>query len=147
MRVFAIGVMLFAGCATAPVTRTETVVPPLPQALCAGWEGARVCELLQEDSQIRVLRCTFAPGVGHEQHYHPPHVGYVLEGNSVMRITTAAGVVERPLRAGTSFSNETEIQHVAVNVGTETMRYLIIEKKYADRRGPASIAPGLCPAR
>lgn len=93
---------------------------------------------------IRVLRCTFAPGVGHERHYHPPHVGFVLEGESVMRITTEQGVVERPVRAGTSFTNETEVRHAALNVGAQTTRYLIIEKKYADRRGASSVSPGLC---
>ncbi len=121
-------------------------VAPLPMALCAGWEHERVCEVLEEDAQIRVLRCTFPPGVGHEMHYHPPHFGYVLEGNSVMRITTASGVVDRPVRAGTSFSSDVEIQHAALNVGAETTRYLIIEKKYADRRPVEAVAPGMCSA-
>jgi beta-alanine degradation protein BauB len=113
-------------------------------ALCAGWQGERVCELLQEDSQVRVLRCTFPPGVGHETHYHPPHFGYVLEGTSVMRITTAGGVEDRPVRAGSSFANDVEVRHAALNVGVETMRYLIVEKKYADQRPSASVAYGLC---
>lgn len=131
--------ILLAACASA-----SAQVAPLPMALCAGWQGERVCELMQEDAQIRVLRCTFPPGVGHEMHYHPPHFGYVLEGDSVMRITTAQGVVDRPVRAGTSFSNDAEIQHAALNVGTQTTRYLIIEKKYADTRTPEAVAPGLC---
>ncbi len=113
-------------------------------ALCAGWQGERVCELLHEDAQIRALRCTFPPGVGHEPHYHPPHFGYVLSGESVMRITTADGVADRPVRAGGSFSNDSETVHAALNVGDETTAYLIVEKKYADRRAPEAIAPGLC---
>jgi hypothetical protein len=70
-------------CATA-----SAQFAPLPMALCAGWQGERVCEQLHDDVSVRVLRCTFAPGVGHEMHYHPPHFGYVLSGESVMRITT-----------------------------------------------------------
>lgn len=132
-------VSVLAACASA-----SAQVAPLPMALCAGWRGERVCELLQEDAQIRVLRCTFPPGVGHEMHYHPPHFGYVLEGNSVVRITTAEGVVDRQVRAGATFSNDAEIQHAALNVGNETMRYLIIEKKYADARPADAVAPGLC---
>lgn len=135
-----LALLLLGACASA-----SAQLAPLPMALCAGWEGERVCELLQEDAQIRVLRCTFPPGVGHEMHYHPPHFGYVLEGNSTMRITTSAGVVDRPVRAGTSFSNDAEIQHAALNVGEETTRYLIIEKKYADERPAGAVAPGLCP--
>lgn len=134
-----ISLVALGACASA-----SAQIAPLPMALCAGWEGERVCELLQEDAQIRVLRCTFPPGVGHELHYHAPHFGYVLEGNSVMRITTASGVVDRPVRAGTSFSNDAELVHAALNVGEETTRYLIIEKKYADQRPPEAVAPGLC---
>ncbi|MGE3931042.1 MAG: cupin domain-containing protein, partial [Hyphomonadaceae bacterium] len=86
----------------------------------------------------------FAPGVGHEAHYHPPHYGYTLEGESTMRITTEGGVSERPVRAGSGFSNDVEIEHEALNAGEETARYLIIEKKYGDERPPVAIAPGLC---
>ncbi len=134
-----ISLVALSACASA-----SAQVEPLPMALCAGWQDERVCEVMQEDAQVRVLRCTFPPDVGHEMHYHPPHFGYVLEGNSVMRITTAAGVVDRPVRAGTSFSNDAEIQHAALNVGTETTRYLIVEKKYADARPADAVAPGLC---
>ena len=132
--------LLLCACATA-----SAQVAPLPMALCAGWRGERVCEMLQEDAQIRVLRCTFAPNVGHEPHYHPPHFGYVLEGDSVMRITTDDGVVERPVRAGGYFSSDVEVRHAALNIGAETTRHLIVEKKYADTRGPEAVAPGLCP--
>jgi quercetin dioxygenase-like cupin family protein len=138
LHVFALAVGL-AACATASA-QTE----PLPMALCAGWQGERVCEQLHEDATVRVLRCTFAPGVGHGPHYHPPHFGYVLSGNSTMRITTDEGVVDRPVRAGSSFANDAEVRHAALNIGTETTTYLIVEKIYADRRPPQAVAPGLC---
>lgn len=131
--------LLLAGCATA-----SAQVAALPPALCAGWEGERVCEALHEDAQIRVLRCTFPPGVGHEMHYHPPHFGYVLEGESVMRITTDEGVREAPVRAGGSFANDVEVRHTALNIGDETTTYLIVEKQYADSRAANAVAPGLC---
>ena len=116
----------------------------LPSALCAGWQNERTCELMHEDSMIRVLRCTFPPGVGHEAHYHPPHYGYALEGDSTMRVTTAAGVADRAIQAGSSFANDVEVRHAAQNVGAETMRYLIVEKKYSDARPADAVAPGLC---
>jgi len=130
---------MLAACASA-----SAQIAPLPMALCAGWHGERVCERLHEDAEIRVLRCTFAPGVGHEMHYHPPHFGYVLSGESVMRITTANGVREAPVRAGGSFSNDSEIVHEALNIGSETTTYLIVEKKYLDRRPSDAVAQGLC---
>ncbi|MBL8550166.1 MAG: cupin domain-containing protein [Hyphomonadaceae bacterium] len=117
---------------------------PLPSALCAGWRGERVCELLNEDAQVRILRCTFPPGIGHEPHYHPPHFGIVLEGESVMRTTTADRVRDFHMRPGASFSNDTEVRHAALNIGKRTMVYLIVEKKYADARPASAVAPGLC---
>lgn len=137
-----VALLLVSACASA-----SAQVAPLPMALCAGWEGERTCELLNEDAQVRILRCTFPPGVGHQLHYHPPHFGYVLSGDSVMRISTPDGaVVDRPVRAGSSFSNNSEVVHEPVNVGDETTTYLIVEKKYADQRSPEQIAPGLCTA-
>lgn len=131
--------LALGACATASAQRA-----PLPMALCAGWQGERTCELLHEDGEVRVLRCAFAPGVGHEPHYHPPHFGYVLEGVSTMRITTADGAVERPVRAGAHFSSDVEVRHEALNVGDQRTVYLIVEKKYADTRTDAERAPGLC---
>jgi quercetin dioxygenase-like cupin family protein len=140
MKIYAFAAALcLAACATA-----SAQVAPLPMALCAGWQGERVCERLHEDDQIRVLRCTFPPGVGHEPHYHPPHFGYVLSGESVMRITTEEGVREAPVRASGSFSNDGEVRHEALNIGDEETTYLIVEKKYADARSAETIAPGLC---
>lgn len=138
-----VAVLVAAACATASASQFDG---PLPSALCAGWHDKRVCEVLHEDAMIRVLRCTFAPGIGHAAHYHPPHYGYVLEGESVMRITTAEGVVERPVRAGGGFANDIEIEHEALNIGDQATRYLIVEKKYADERPSVAIAPGLCAA-
>lgn len=131
--------LLLAACASA-----SAQIAPFPMALCAGWQGERVCERLHEDADIRVLRCTFPPGVGHQTHYHPPHFGYVLSGETVMRITTAEGVREVPVRAGGSFSNDAEIVHEALNIGRETATYLIVEKKYLDQRPSESVGPGLC---
>lgn len=135
----ALAASLLCACASA-----APQLAPLPMALCAGWRGERVCELLHEDDEVRVLRCSFAPGVGHEMHYHPPHFGYVLEGESVMRITTDEGVSERPVRAGGSFANDAEVRHEALNLGDETTSYLIVEKKYADMRPANAVAAGLC---
>jgi len=138
-RIAAFVAVIACACASA-----SAQFAPLPMALCAGWQGERTCELLNEDEQVRVLRCTFPPGVGHEMHYHPPHFGYVLSGDSFMRIRTAEGTVDRPVRAGQTFSNDREVIHEPVNIGTETTTYLIVEKKYADERPQSAVAPGLC---
>ena len=101
----------------------------LPDPLAAGWQGEPVCEKLHEDEKLRVLRCTFPPGVGHERHFHPRHVGYTLAGGR-MQITDASGTRVQDVPTGVSFSNPDGIPwHEAVNVGDTTASYLMIEPK------------------
>ena len=78
--VAAVVVMMFR--LWAPSASAEEETSSLPYALDAGWRGEKVCELLFENDETRVGRCTFAPGVGHERHYHPPHYGYILKGTA-----------------------------------------------------------------
>jgi mannose-6-phosphate isomerase-like protein (cupin superfamily) len=98
----------------------------LPDPLAAGWKGNSVCERLHEDSDQRVLRCTFAPGVGHERHYHAPNFGYAVAGGR-MRITDASGTREVDLPTGSSFASPGTEWHEVLNIGETTVVYLIIE--------------------
>jgi quercetin dioxygenase-like cupin family protein len=99
----------------------------LPHAFEAGWKGKKVCEILQEDEHMRAARCTFAPGVGHEKHWHGPHFGYIVQGTK-MRMTDEKGTVERELKTGASWKSE-GVVHEAVNIGETTAVYVIIESK------------------
>jgi quercetin dioxygenase-like cupin family protein len=108
---------------------TSATDSELPGALEAGWQGKKVCELLQEDDKIRVLRCTFPPGVGHERHYHPAHFGYTLKG-STMHITDATGEREISASADGTWQSNGVAWHEVVNVGDTTSQYLIVEQKY-----------------
>jgi beta-alanine degradation protein BauB len=121
---------LTAGIAFALIASAAQSSPPLPTAFEAGWKGEKVCELLFENDNIRAARCTFPPGVGHERHYHPPHWGYIVEG-TIMRITTEAGTVDRVLKSGTNWWSDGIAWHEAVNIGTTTGIYIIIEPKRA----------------
>ena len=100
----------------------------LPDPLEAGWQGKPVCELAHEDYRLRVLRCTFEPGVGHERHFHDPHFGYVIAGG-LMRITDENGVRELDLPSASGFSSEGVAWHEVLNVGDATAIFLIIEPK------------------
>lgn len=101
---------------------------PLPDPLAAGWHGHRVCAVLHEDADNRILRCTFPPGGGHERHFHPRHFGYVLAGGR-MRLTEPAGVREVTLTAGTSFPNAGVAWHEVLNIGETTVVYLLVEPR------------------
>ena len=100
----------------------------LPDPLTAGWNGASACEKLREDEELRVLRCTFPPGTGHERHHHRRHFGYALSGGRA-RITDDRGVREIDIASGSSFSSEGVVWHEMLNVGPSVIQYLIVEPK------------------
>ncbi|GJM34581.1 MAG: hypothetical protein DHS20C18_35820 [Saprospiraceae bacterium] len=101
---------------------------PLPDPLEAGWKGEPVCELIQEDNKLRVLRCTFAPGVGHDRHYHKPHFGYTIAG-SRFQIKDEKGIREVDLPDGYTFNNKGVKWHEVLNIGDSTAVFLIVEPK------------------
>ncbi|RLJ69117.1 hypothetical protein CLV86_0511 [Lacinutrix venerupis] len=100
----------------------------LPDPLQAGWEGEKVCEVLNETKKQRILKCTFPPGVGHEKHYHKPHFGYTLAG-STFQITDKNGTRTVPVATGVTWSKTELSEHNVLNVGDSTSVYLIIEEK------------------
>jgi quercetin dioxygenase-like cupin family protein len=100
----------------------------LPDPLQAGWKGQAVCQVVQENESIRVLRCTFPPGVGHEKHFHAPHIGYTLAG-STFRIEDTTGMREVNVPTGSSFDNAFIPWHQVLNIGDSTAVFLIIEAK------------------
>ena len=115
-----IGICLLA---TVPALAEE-----LPDPVAAGWQGESVCEVLREDPELRIFRCTFPPGVGHERHFHPRHFGYALSGGT-MRITSDGGTREVTLETGNYFFSEGIAWHEGLNIGETTVSYLMIEPK------------------
>ena len=98
----------------------------LPDPLAAGWQGRQVCEKLHESSDIRVLRCTFEPGIGHERHFHALHYGYAISGGT-MQITDGKGTRTVELQTGSDFYSDGVDWHNVINVGETTVQYLIVE--------------------
>ena len=119
--------LIACGFAALPLTACTTT-QSLPDPLEAGWEGKPVCENLHEDAKQRVLRCTFAPQVGHERHFHAPHFGYALSGGRV-RIEDENGVRELDLPTNSSYSSDGVAWHEIQNIGSTTLIYLIVERK------------------
>ncbi|WP_430466704.1 cupin domain-containing protein [Winogradskyella ouciana] len=100
----------------------------LPDPLEAGWNGQAVCEVLEENKELRVLKCTFPPNVGHEKHYHNPHFGYTLAGGK-FRIIDTTGTREVNVPTGYNFKNDSITQHEVLNIGKTTAVFLIMEYK------------------
>lgn len=100
----------------------------LPDPLAAGWDNKKVCELLEDNEDVRVLKCIFPPGVGHEKHYHDTHFGYTLSG-STFRIKDTTGTREVTIPTGTKFFNDRVEWHEVLNIGDSTAVFLIMEPK------------------
>ena len=66
--------------------------------------------------------------MGHERHFHAPHFGYAIAGGR-MRITDETGVREVDLATASSFTSEGVGWHEALNIGSTTVIYLIVEPK------------------
>jgi len=115
-------------CALSLVIAITTLADALPDPVAAGWQGRSVCEVLREDDQVRIFRCAFPPGVGHERHFHPRHFGYALSGGT-MRITSGAGTRQVTLVTGSYFSSEGIDWHEVINIGDSVVSYLMIEPK------------------
>ena len=122
---FILCLSLLIGCGTGT---SKVTIEDLPDPLEAGWEGQPVCEVLEENSEIRLLKCSFLPGVGHEEHYHDPHSGYTLTGG-IFRITDSNGTRDVNVPTGTTWSNEAITTHQVLNIGETTAVFLIIEYK------------------
>ena len=125
LTVFSLFISLLWSCSNDPSEKAES---QLPDPLEAGWEGESVCEVVEENEKLRILKCTFPPGVGHEKHYHDPHVGYTLAGGK-FRITNDNGTKEVNVPAGSTFSNDAVSTHEVLNIGETTAEFLIIEYK------------------
>lgn len=122
-RLFATSLIVYTMAWSANTTAQE-----LPDPLAAGWQGKDVCELLEHNERLRVLRCTFPPGVGHERHFHAPHYGYALSGGT-MQLNDDSGTRIATLETGSDFSSAGTPWHAVLNVGDTTVQYLIIEYK------------------
>lgn len=120
--------MIAIACTSAPLQESLQ----LPDPLEAGWEGEQVCEALQDNEFVRVLRCTFPPGVGHEKHFHAPHVGYAIKGGKA-RIWDSDGEREATTPDGYSWWTPERTVHENLNIGDETSIYLVIEPKAASQ--------------
>ncbi|MEZ4793034.1 MAG: cupin domain-containing protein [Gelidibacter sp.] len=100
----------------------------LPGPLEAGWNNQAVCEIVEDNPKLRVLKCTFDPGVGHERHCHPAHFGYTIKG-SRFRIKDTTGTREVNVQTGTEFYNDGIEWHEVLNIGDSTAVFLIVEPK------------------
>jgi quercetin dioxygenase-like cupin family protein len=121
--------VLLSALFSLPRSLSASEAPDLPHAFDAGWKGQKTCELMYENESVRVARCSFPPGIGHEKHYHNPHFGYVLEGGT-LSIRDDGGQRTVTTETNSSWSTTERTVHEAVNIGDTTTSYVIVEPRY-----------------
>jgi quercetin dioxygenase-like cupin family protein len=147
MRPFAAGLVVTLLGTTVLPARVPAMAQDVPDALSVEWQGEKLCEKLSEDTQIRILRCSFPPGTMHLCHSHPSYVSYVLNGGQA-RVQDQNGTWEGEVRAGSYVDVPPVRWHEVINTGDTTLQFLLIERKY-QTAPPASenVCPGRRPAQ
>ena len=111
------------------ISTSAAMSEDVPDALSVEWQGQHPCEKLYEDAEIRVMRCTLAPGAVHVRHSHPGYLTYTISGGKA-KVQDDKGTREGQPKTG-GFSNSPPVPwHEVTNVGDTTLSFLTIEKKY-----------------
>jgi quercetin dioxygenase-like cupin family protein len=129
---------------------SAALLPPLtamaenvPDALSVEWQGHKPCEKLFEDAEVRVARCSFAPGAVHVCHSHPSYISYVLSGGKA-QVQDEKGTREVELRTGSYVDVPSTPWHEVTNIGDTMLQFLIVEKKY---QATSPVNHSVCPSR
>lgn len=109
------GLLLVAASARAPAQDPAVV-------------NAKTIRVTLENDHVRVLEAVLAPGDKEQMHSHPGYVFYVLEGGTMRSHTADGKTSQSELRPGQVFYRD-PLTHWAENVGTTTVRVLLVELK------------------
>ena len=93
--------------------------------------NAKTIRVKLENDRVRVLEATLAPGENEQLHSHPAYVIYVIAGGKVRNHAADGKVTESEFAAGDTIYRE-PLTHWAENIGTTTIRLVLVELK-----GPA----------
>ncbi len=116
---------VFAGIAAAAGLLATT---PAARAQDAAVVNARTIHVTLDNDRVRVFEATLAPGEKEKMHSHPASIVYVVEGGKVRNHSAAGAVSETELHAGDTIYRE-PVTHWAENVGTTTIRLVLVELK------------------
>ena len=81
-----------------------------------------------ENSRVRVLEATLAPGAKEKMHSHPAYVIYVIAGGKVRNHGAGGTVTEANFQTGDVVYRE-PLTHWAENIGNTTIRLELVELK------------------
>lgn len=93
--------------------------------------NAKTVHVKFENDRVRVLEAVLGPGEKEQMHSHPAYVIYVIAGGKVRNHAADGKVTEAEFEVGDTIYRD-PLTHWAENVGTTTIRLVLVELK-----GPA----------
>ena len=81
-----------------------------------------------DNDHVRVMEATLPPGAKEQMHHHPRSIVYVMAGGKVCSHAADGKTNEVTYSAGETIYRE-PLTHWAENIGTTTIRMIVIELK------------------
>jgi quercetin dioxygenase-like cupin family protein len=81
-----------------------------------------------DNDRVRVFEATLPPGWKENQHSHPASIVYVIEGGKVRNHAADGTTSEAVYTAGMTAYRD-PVTHWAENIGTTTIRLVVVELK------------------
>lgn len=90
--------------------------------------NAKTVHVKLENDRVRVLEAVLAPGEKEQLHSHPAYVIYVIAGGKVRNHAADGKVSEAEFQDGDTIYRD-PLTHWAENIGTTTIRLVLVELK------------------
>ena len=103
-------------------------VPRAGRAQDAAAVNPRTIHVKVDNDRVRVFEAALAPGEKEQMHSHPSSVVYVIAGGKVRNHGADGTVSEAVLHDGDVLYRD-PITHWAENIGTTTVRLIVLELK------------------
>ena len=113
--IIAIGLLAFAGTRNAAAQDAALV-------------NAETIHVKLENSQVRVLEAVLEPGIKEDLHSHPASVIYVIAGGKLRSHGADGKTTDAEFATGDTVYRD-PLTHWAENIGTTTIRVILVELK------------------
>ena len=92
--------------------------------------NAKTIQVKLDNDRVRVLEATLKPGDKEQMHSHPAYVVYVVAGGKVRNHLPDGKTNETEFKTGDVVYRD-PLTHWAENIGTTTLKFILVELKSA----------------
>ena len=82
-----------------------------------------------ENERVRVLEANIDPGDKEQPHSHPASIIYVIDGGTMRNHAADGAVSDTTYKTGDTIYREAITRHWAENIGSTTVRLVLVELK------------------